>query len=417
MKTQTKNLAVGDFKRMQDYSLLNLQPSYQRNPVWSDRQKVYLIDSILNGYPLPKLFIREIYEENQTEATFEIVDGQQRLTTMLEFSKNEFALLKSKHPEPSEFDISYDKKFYKDLSLEDKKKIMNYSLTCESLEGTEEEIRQMFYRINSSSKSLNKQEILNSQYAGDFKSLIYKLAKVHKDKFLNNKTIQKAGVKRMEVESLITQCIIGQIDGVVDENKDRHYYKTLDSWNKESVEKHEQDFQKVFKIINDIFEDKIKETHFRTKNSYIALHEFFHTMLFKNNKRLSKNNYDDVQAVFLRLNSNINKEGTGLGKEWYDCSLKSVGNINNRFKRKEILDKSLSEFFNQKDFKRNFTGEERLTMWSMSEDKKCALCNEKIESYEDYDLDHIIMHKDGGATVLENAQITHKTCNRRKNNS
>ena len=416
MKTKSKDLYVSDFKNKQLYSLLNLQPSYQRNPVWSDRQKVYLIDSILNGFPLPKIFINEVYLDSQTDAVFEIIDGQQRLTTILQYINNEFPLLKSKHPEPLEFNLEYEKKYFKDLSHEDKRKIMTFNLTCEVVEGTEDEIRQMFYRINSSSKTLNKQEILNSQYSGDFKKLVYKLEKEFADAFIENKILKKASLKRMDCANIVTQCLMSQIDGIVDSNKDRVYYKNYDVWNSEEVLKNEQNFKKIFKIITaDIFKGKINQTHFKTKNSYIALHEFFHSMIFKYGKSLSKLDLNILYETFLDINRNIHKEGSGLGKIWFDNSLKSVDNTSSKLKRREVLDKSFLDYFNQKDSKRNFTDEERIIAWHKS-DKVCKICNNEIISFDDYDLDHIMPHSLGGETTLENSQVTHISCNRSKKN-
>ena len=77
MKSSATNLKISWFKREHDQELLDLSPDFQRNPIWSEDEASYLIDSILSGIPVP-----EIYSRSKTspegETVHEIVDGQQR---------------------------------------------------------------------------------------------------------------------------------------------------------------------------------------------------------------------------------------------------------------------------------------------------------------------------------------------------
>lgn len=90
-----KNIAW--FNDVNQKGNLDMSPSYQRNAVWTTRQKSYLVDSILNGYPIPEIYIQEEVDD-EGHSKFIIVDGQQRLRAVLEFLDNKFSLNKDESP-------------------------------------------------------------------------------------------------------------------------------------------------------------------------------------------------------------------------------------------------------------------------------------------------------------------------------
>jgi hypothetical protein len=70
---------------------LEARPPFQRNPVWTEKQKAYLIDTILHGYPIPELYMQE-YTDAEGNDVYVIVDGQQRVRSCLEFIRGEHVL-------------------------------------------------------------------------------------------------------------------------------------------------------------------------------------------------------------------------------------------------------------------------------------------------------------------------------------
>ena len=70
---------------------LVIKPDFQRNPVWSDAQKSYLIDTILRGYPIPELYFQN-YSDEEGKETHVVVDGQQRVRACLAFILGELTL-------------------------------------------------------------------------------------------------------------------------------------------------------------------------------------------------------------------------------------------------------------------------------------------------------------------------------------
>ena len=86
---QTTSRDISWFKQADELHQLQMKPPFQRNLVWTTKQKSFLIDSILNTYPVPELYMQDITNEDGTKQ-FIVVDGQQRITACLEFINNLF---------------------------------------------------------------------------------------------------------------------------------------------------------------------------------------------------------------------------------------------------------------------------------------------------------------------------------------
>lgn len=140
---------------------LELTPPFQRNPVWTEKQKSYLIDSILNGLPIPELYMQEYSSSNGVERHV-VVDGQQRIRACLEFIENRFPLSET------------DTDAWRDLTFESlseplKKKLFGYNFLVRLLpEMPESQLRSMFSRLNRNVVALNSQELRHATYWGPF---------------------------------------------------------------------------------------------------------------------------------------------------------------------------------------------------------------------------------------------------------
>lgn len=86
----TRNISVRDFEQWDERSELVLAPKFQRRDVWKPLARSYLIDTIIQGKPIPKLYMRQDINPRTRKTTREIVDGQQRLRTVLSFLKDDF---------------------------------------------------------------------------------------------------------------------------------------------------------------------------------------------------------------------------------------------------------------------------------------------------------------------------------------
>jgi len=138
--------------------------TFQREKgIWTREMVQYLIDSILKGYDIPK-----IYVQVRKDGTYAIVDGQQRLNSIWDFENDDFPLRKK-------FSGDLGGKKYDDLSMEDKIRFDNYNITVVFLRNySEEEVRDLYRRLQSG-KPLNTAEKLNA-YLGNIVLTMRELA-------------------------------------------------------------------------------------------------------------------------------------------------------------------------------------------------------------------------------------------------
>ncbi|MDY6900314.1 MAG: DUF262 domain-containing protein [Cyanobacteriota bacterium] len=149
--------------------LLELDPPYQRRSVWNQAYKDYFIDTVLNGYPAPAIFIyQEITSEGVSKVS--IVDGKQRLSTLFQFAKNEF-------PVYDEATIQrFRGKYFKDLETKDKQDFWKYQFAIEYLPSSDEQvIGNIFYRINRNVVKLTPQELRHARFSGIFITIVEEL--------------------------------------------------------------------------------------------------------------------------------------------------------------------------------------------------------------------------------------------------
>src|SRR5215813_3407320 len=95
----SRTYSINDFVEYDRQGQLELNPRFQRRPVWTDKAKSYLMDTILRGKPIPKIFIRQKINVTTKTSIREVVDGQQRLRTILSFIKDGFVVSKRHNPE------------------------------------------------------------------------------------------------------------------------------------------------------------------------------------------------------------------------------------------------------------------------------------------------------------------------------
>ncbi|WP_076655280.1 HNH endonuclease family protein [Lactiplantibacillus plantarum] len=133
---------------------LTIQPEYQRNYIYADgKREVACINSILKGYPLGLIYFNKISGDS-----FEVLDGQQRITSIGRFITGKFAIL----------DSNNNRNYFSGLSTDQQQKILNYELLIYECEGSESEIKEWFKTINIAGIPLNDQELRNAIYSGPF---------------------------------------------------------------------------------------------------------------------------------------------------------------------------------------------------------------------------------------------------------
>ena len=137
---------------------LTIQPEYQRNYIYADgagKKEAAVIESLLKGYPLGLIYFNKVGDDK-----FEVLDGQQRITSIGRFVTNKFPIMDNGNPKNCD-----------SLPADQQAKIRGSKLLIYECEGTESEIKQWFETINIAGVPLNPQELLNAIYSGPFVTL------------------------------------------------------------------------------------------------------------------------------------------------------------------------------------------------------------------------------------------------------
>ena len=134
---------------------LTIQPEYQRNYLYAEQngaREIAVIESVLKGYPIGLLYFNRVDENH-----LEVLDGQQRITSLGRFLTRKFAIR-----------INGMEQYFDYMADDLKKKILQTELLVYECEGTESEIKEWFKTINIVGLPLEEQEILNAVYCGPF---------------------------------------------------------------------------------------------------------------------------------------------------------------------------------------------------------------------------------------------------------
>ena len=161
---------IGLLKQLHDAGQLALAPEFQRNSVWPYAAKAYLVDSILNDRPIPLIFLQRISSAQTGKPGYAVIDGQQRLRAIFDYIDGRFRLTESAENAPF-----YNQK-YEHLDQEYKDAIDAYDLPVQELVGyTDDDIKDIFVRMNKYVVKLSPQELRHAKGAGKFSEFVEKI--------------------------------------------------------------------------------------------------------------------------------------------------------------------------------------------------------------------------------------------------
>jgi hypothetical protein len=247
IKWQPSTNSILDLKDWTDNNRLEIAPDFQRKFVWGDAAKIMLMDTILKNIPMPKIFVSNLVVNDSPYRS--VIDGQQRITAILSFIRNEFSL---KKPYDGEF---FDKKF-SELPESVKSDFFRYKLDFNEInDASDEQIRMIYSRVNKYSMVLNKQELRRSDFPGDFLDLAEKLAV---NSFFNDtKIFTITNRRRFGDVEYISELLTGLIGGIQDKkNTLDDFYKDYSNWETEHKNKIEKEFIETLEDISLIFNGK-----------------------------------------------------------------------------------------------------------------------------------------------------------------
>ena len=127
---------------------LDIRPAYQREFIYNDKQRMAVINSVVEGYPL-----NVMYWADREDGTFEVIDGQQRTLSLCQYINGDFAHMM---------------RYFHNLTQNEKDEILNYELMIYVCKRTDSEKLAWFRIINIAGEQLNDQELLNAVYSGPF---------------------------------------------------------------------------------------------------------------------------------------------------------------------------------------------------------------------------------------------------------
>lgn len=192
-----------------------MAPPFQRRPVWMTPQKSYLIDTILMGYPIPEIYMRDVIGPDARQ-THIVVDGQQRIRTCLEFIEGAFPL--DPEQSPGFADLEFN-----DLGDDEKRRIYEYQFVVRLLPDVPDPvIRDIFQRLNRNNFALNAQELRQATYGGLFIQSINRMS--NKDYWTDLGVFTPNDIRRMLDVEFISELAIGFLHGP--QNKKQ----SLDKW-------------------------------------------------------------------------------------------------------------------------------------------------------------------------------------------
>jgi len=260
----SRTYSINDFIEWDDRGQLEISPKFQRRSVWSPQAKSYLIDTILNDKPLPKLFIRATTDPKTKKTTREIVDGQQRIRAILSFVKDGFRISKVHNEE-------FGGKLYSELPDDVQGAFLKYELSVDLLLDVQDrDILDIFARLNTYSVSLNKQELFNAKYFGYFKQLVYRLSGDFYTFWTENRIFTDTKIMRMAEAELMTDIIVAALEGIQSKKSVEKYYAKYDEVfdDRKTIE---SNIKHTMDLIGNLFGVTLKTSNFRTVPNFYGL--------------------------------------------------------------------------------------------------------------------------------------------------
>lgn len=352
---------------------LTIQPEYQRNYIYADGKKdVAVIDSLLKGYPLGLIYFNKVDEDH-----FEVLDGQQRITSFGRFVNNNFAIL----------DENGMQQYFNGIAKDKQDRILNAKLLIYECEGTESEIKEWFKTVNIAGVPLNEQELLNAVYSGPFVTLA-------KEEFSNS---QNANVQKWSAyirgtvnrQDFLERALDWVSKGNIGDYMSRHRYDT-------NINELKTYFNTVINWVSGVFDDVLPEMR---GLEWGRLYETYYKQPY-NPKKVS----EQVQELYA---------------DPYVTSRKGIfeyvlgGSVDQKLLAVRVFDDATKKVvYAQQTAKAEKKGESNCPLCALGHDAN----KNRIWRFNEMDADHVSAWSKGGATNISNCQMLCKTHNRAKGN-
>lgn len=245
--TQKTVYTPEDFTLWTAQKMLVLTPKFQRRPVWKPIARSFFIDTLLRGMTVPPLYLRLVQNEKTTSTIREVVDGQQRVRCVLDFMDDDYRLSKS-------LNAPWANKRFSDLTSDEQRRIKSFPLPTEVFSGiNDQQVLQVFCRLNMNGIPLNKQEFRNGKYFGYFKEVSYSLAIDYLEFWRTHGLFTEQGIARMLEVQLTSELLIAGNNGMQDKKAsiDTFYQRYEDAY--ADRERDTKRFRETMQAISETF--------------------------------------------------------------------------------------------------------------------------------------------------------------------
>jgi len=244
---------------------LELNPKFQRRSVWTDKAKSFLMDTIIRGKPIPKVFIRQKINVATKTSVREVVDGQQRLRTILSFIKDGFHIIPVQNPD-------FGGRKFSQLPEEVQTQILSYEISVDLLINLpDSEVLDIFSRLNAYAVVLNEQEKINADHFGPFKVLADRIGHKYFSYWTDQKILTSKNILRMQEVSLVADLLIAMIEGIKAKKQIKRYYDLYEAEFEIDPDDLEQQFDAVIAKIDELFPEGLGDTEFKRVHVFYSL--------------------------------------------------------------------------------------------------------------------------------------------------
>lgn len=407
--SQSSDWTISALRDKLDRGQLDLQPKFQREYVWSLRPELpsRLIESLLLEIPIPPIYFGKV-----SEGRLEMIDGQQRLTTLVNFVSNKFPLRKLQSMQ------SLNHKFFKDLSIAHQEKILDSpirSIVIDAASNTDLRY-EVFERLNRGSMTLNEQEVRNCIYRGPFNDL---LAELENDPDWRRAKGGPVPEPRFKERQVVLRFFAFA-------NRLPSYSGNLKQFLNDYMGKYAPQDPQELRAHAILFRQTVQNIYAVFGNKAARLYEI--------NPRGNQGTWDrkfavtafDIQAsALMRQNPAKVQKAAEQIRESYLFTMLTDGELQEAISKRtgstlhtkirwtkfrRLVDPIIEGTLLEPRF---FSFEFRKQLYENS--PVCQLCKNQIHALDDSTVDHIIPYSKGGKTVPDNGQLAHRACNARKN--
>lgn len=414
LTTQSLDLSIDALVSRIDRGSLILQPEFQRDYVWSSAKASQLVESVLLRIPLPIVYLSET-----ADSDWEVVDGQQRLTSLYAFVRGQF-------PDGTTFRLGrlhvrddLRGKGFRDLTRTDQNAILNYTLRAIILnkESHPDVKFEVFERLNCGSVQLKDAELRNCMYRGAYNDM---LAELSSNDFLLKVRHADRPHKRMEDRQLILRFL------AMKRNSHLNYRGSMKQFMNNEMETHRYASTTEIASMKRQFEDAIASAwHVFGSNAFrrwtpspeaqlsgswdsklnVALWDtLLYGLAFYERRQIIPVS-DAIREEFLDLMSH--------DPVFVDYIGRTTDNPSRVHYRARVwlerLEKLVSVPANET---RAFSRELKTALHDTN--PTCTLCGQRIHEPDDAEVDHVEHYWRGGSTIPENARLAHRYCNRKR---